>query len=588
MLQVITGMYFRAVELHETVHRRTLYSNVGFLNKPRVELPIGHLTPATDWSASIHTSLACFTERLEAVRPDGTEEFMLSTGGTDILDDLAAVLSFALDATFTSVYEKAERLIGPPTGRQHNPAPADILPRTFTPRLAVDEHDLADLHAFMTALIGLNRRAFDAAMRTIRRIVVATERVAEDPTLAYTDFVAALESLSAEAEVPSPTWDRLDSRKRKLLDPALDDLEASSAERIRAAILESERAGIKHRYIEFVISHVQPSYFGEQARGTVHPISGPRLRRAVAAAYDARSKNLHELRELTIGTWMSAGGAESVTPAKGPTMLTHQGLNRLARHVVRTYVERAPRHLCTEFVWRDHLPNVVEVRLAPMLYLGHAEAMAPQVSADRAGEFLGLLIEALSEREHWSIDMRPALGRIEQLLKSHRKPSIREPMLMIYLLWHRIFPSPLHRPAPQTFLTAAERELSTPSMYSFATAVLLQLDPPWTIEEICELAERRYEALHGPRPDEMPSRLDAALWVVVAQQILREDNAHSTACAALARAIECAPGDTDLLALQGQITTGSVDVEFDVRTYVIGPPHPKSGETNTKPAIGAE
>jgi hypothetical protein len=581
-------MYFREVKLYETVHRRILYSNVGFLNNTRVQLPIGDLVPATEWGASIHTSLASLTERLEAVRPDGTDEFILSTGGDAILDDLAAVLSFALDATFTPVHEKAERLIGPPSGRGHDPVPADILPRTFTPRSVVNESDLADLHAFISALLGLNRRAFDAAMRTIRRIVIASERVAEDPTLAYTDYVAALEALSAETEVPVPTWERLDSRKRKLLDPALDVLEDSAADGIRAAILESERAGIKNRYVEFVVSHVQSSYFGEQARGTVLPIPGPRLRRAVAAAYDARSKNMHELGELAIGAWMSADGAESVAPAKGPTMLTHQGLNRLARHVVRSYIERAPRHLDTDFRWRDHLPNVAQVRLTPMLYLGHAEAMAPQVAAVRAGEFLGLLIEALSGREQWSIDMRPALGRIEQLLTSHRSPSVREPMLMMYLLWHRIFPSDVHRPAPQTVLAAAERELTGPSMHSFAAALLLGLDPPWSIEEVCELAEQRYEALQGSICDEMPTRLEAALWVVVAQRLSRDGDAHATACAALARAVECAPGDIDLLTLQGQFAAGRGGDGFDVCAYVIAPALLDSGGEGSEPVVTAQ
>ncbi|WP_433665861.1 hypothetical protein ACQP06_18900 [Nocardia sp. CA-136227] len=134
MLQVITGMYFRDVELHATHHRQTLYTNVGGpWRRDRIDLGIGHLVPTTDYTAQVATMLACLTERLEAVREDGTDEFMISTGGTAIIEDLATVLSFALDATVTTNYGTAARLISPPTGSYRSPAPSDILPHVFTP-----------------------------------------------------------------------------------------------------------------------------------------------------------------------------------------------------------------------------------------------------------------------------------------------------------------------------------------------------------------------------------------------------------------------------------------------------------------------
>jgi hypothetical protein len=40
----------------------------------------------------------------------------------------------------------------------------------------------------MTRLLALNRDVYERAMRAMRRIVTASERVAEDPTLAYTDY----------------------------------------------------------------------------------------------------------------------------------------------------------------------------------------------------------------------------------------------------------------------------------------------------------------------------------------------------------------------------------------------------------------
>jgi hypothetical protein len=48
-------------------------------------------------------------------------------------------------------------------------------------------------------------------MKAIRRIVGAWQKIADDPTIAYTDIVAALESLSAKhKDVPALTWQNVD------------------------------------------------------------------------------------------------------------------------------------------------------------------------------------------------------------------------------------------------------------------------------------------------------------------------------------------------------------------------------------------
>ncbi|GAB2582639.1 hypothetical protein GCM10027269_42410 [Kribbella endophytica] len=109
-------------------------------------------------------------------------------------------------------------MIRNPSGSHHSPAPADIPPRTFTPNLVLHDDDIEDLQKFTSDLLMLNRTVYEQAMSAMRRIVTASERVAEDPTLAYTDYVAALESLSISTEMPLPAWERLDPRNRRILD----------------------------------------------------------------------------------------------------------------------------------------------------------------------------------------------------------------------------------------------------------------------------------------------------------------------------------------------------------------------------------
>src|ERR1700754_2683459 len=104
-------MYFReGVPLHSTVHREVLYTSRHFLREGVVDLPVGELAPSTE-HAPVSTVTLSVTEHLEAEDPDGESAMLVATAGTDLIDDLADVLSFGLNAIFTRNRDLAKRLV---------------------------------------------------------------------------------------------------------------------------------------------------------------------------------------------------------------------------------------------------------------------------------------------------------------------------------------------------------------------------------------------------------------------------------------------------------------------------------------------
>src|SRR5688500_10105370 len=98
MLQIITGKFFTTDQLYVTHHRGVLYTNYHPLWQRKTETAIGVLLP-TIRQGNISTWVYEVDERLEAVRPDGQKEFMISTGGDEIIQDFSAVVAFALNIT---------------------------------------------------------------------------------------------------------------------------------------------------------------------------------------------------------------------------------------------------------------------------------------------------------------------------------------------------------------------------------------------------------------------------------------------------------------------------------------------------------
>ena len=251
---------------------------------------------------------------------------------------------------------------------------------------------------FLDRLLSLRRESFEAAMRAIRRIVRAMQWASADQTVSYVHLVAALEFLAGDVEVDAFPWRDFDSRKRRLIDPALRDLDPESAERVRKAIIEAERAGSRRRFIAFVRQNLRPSYFRVEAAGRKQPLRGPDLERALKTAYDVRSESVHALEELPREVIVLGTGADTTYANDFGTMLSLQGLASLARHVVTTYISGAPVGVDGDFDWRASLPGIVQMRAAPKYWAWNAASLDHETAGARLSACLEWLIEVMAGR----------------------------------------------------------------------------------------------------------------------------------------------------------------------------------------------
>ena len=153
-------------------------------------------------------------DRLEAQRPDGTDEFMIGTSGEELIDDVAYVMTFTLNRTFSRNHDQVHRMVPHlgDTGRRRGAA--SLFPNLFDPGQAIQSGELEDLKQFMDSLLALGREDFVRVMRAVRNTVDSadplrhrrSERRLHGPGL-------ALESLGEDDLTIPVTWDRYDGRK---------------------------------------------------------------------------------------------------------------------------------------------------------------------------------------------------------------------------------------------------------------------------------------------------------------------------------------------------------------------------------------
>lgn len=571
MLQIASGMYFRDVPLHETLHRDVFFSNAAALRSAAVELAFGRLLFASGTSTITPITIEVM-DRLEAVDASGESSVMVATGGRELLDDAASVVAFALNVTCSRQLSQVDRIVPQalPTGPTRGPA--SILRRTFDPGVMLLSSDFDGLRAFVSRLLALNRGHFEAAMRSIRKINAATFLVSEDPGLAYTLFVAALESLvndgTSQADAYAD-WDTYDPKKRQILDDRLSSLEPEQIAIVRSAILEADQLSLTRRFVDFVSDHIRPSYFRADASGAKQAMGSTDVEHALRTAYRLRSRTIHELRELEPELWVISDRADTLR-WEGRRVLALEGLNRLCRHVVRTYIDRSPTVHDDVFDYRQNLPGIVRMELAPQYWVGKVGDNFSATMAPRQLQgFIDVLIPVLSgEEDQIPVDLTNLLTHIERLLPSEARVEKRRPMIAIYILWNSILATEFRRPGYEHVIRDFEAVLCKPSIEAFIVGLLLGVQLDWSAQELDNLATDRLAELGRGRGQPLTRRLDAGLLLFAAQKRL-DDSEIERGQQLISTAVEFCPGLKELVDLEEQVRTGK-HVDIDVQEFAFG------------------
>jgi hypothetical protein len=369
---------------------------------------------------------------------------------------------------------------------------------------------------------------------------------------------------------PVPTWQNVDGRKRKLIDAALEGSDESTAGKVRQAVIEAEYAGARMRFIEFVLANISPAFYREEAADAIRPIRGADLRRAVGLAYDIRSRNVHALTDLPPEAWVFTGGADTESPPGVGLMLSLEGLSRLARHVVRSYVASAPTGTDAAFNWRAAIPGQMKAELAPQYWIWQPEGLTKDTAAYYLDGFIRHLNDVKAGCAEGVTDMNGVLGRIETLVPGMAASSAGAAMIALYFLWHRNLPPENHRSGAPAFLAKYKKALMAPSVTAFAAGLLTGDLPAWSHDQWLALANsRRDERTTKKSAQPLPPALDAALLVMVTH-ILLNAGQESAAAQMAAWAVEEMPGHKALSAWEASIAAGQPPIKVDLTALILG------------------
>ena len=542
MLQIASGKLFRKKPGQRNELRGVLYTNLRVYDRV-IETSAGRLLS----TSNLHDSKTLVYELAELIEDDPGPGVIASHGIDPYLSDFATVVSFVLNVTCTPDHDLTLRLLsGRPSPSVQFP-PNKLVARAFDDMVWCQPRDEIQLFEMVAQLISLKRESFLAAMRSIRSYVTGLHRLADDHELAYTLLVVAIESLAPEFDDSNPQWSDYDQRKRLAIDKALVGADEGLATRVREALLATEHVALGRRFREFALEHLEPSYFRKEAQGLVNPVGYSDLEVALRQAYNLRSDYVHELAELP--AILKLPGFGDTAPLGRQAVLTFQGLARLARHVIATFIQRQPKVHREAYDYRLELPGVARVELEPRYWVGRADNLHNNAGRRRLEGFLKQATACLLQGEGASVtNLRDVLLEVERMLPQMSAHQ-RRPFIALYILFNTMALGNGKMDQFEGLTKHYWDEFSQPEIESMLSFLVLGIVPEWSLSEHREVHDTYFREKHHKNGLRVPPALEAGLCLTLAEHYrLAGDVVQARAL--ITSAAENHPGHAPLLDLE--------------------------------------
>lgn len=548
MLQIASGKLFSRPVGRRNEHRGILYTNLRLVRDGPIETAGGRLLPTT----TLHDSRAVVYETVELIEEAPIGPGALRSRGMDpYLDEFAAIASFALNVVCTPNANLAVRLLSDQRLVGIRGRPSKFVRRFFDNDVWCQANDEARLQGLVGDLIGLERQSYRAAVRAIRTYVTGLHRLADDLELAYTLLVTSIESLAQGFDGHQGDWEDYDSTKRVQIDNALVDADASTATKVRSALLEIEHMSLARRFRDFTLDHVTDAYFRGEASFEDGPIGRAELPDALREAYRMRSKYIHNLEELPRIMTLGLSHGETVRPDRA-TMLTFQGLARLARCVITEFIRKQPRTDAEPYDYLLEDTGVIQARMAPQYWVGATDGLTHECGPRRFEGFAEQLASHLIGEPNASLtDLRILLAKIETMLPG-MDVARRRPFVALHILFNGHAPDAFKTPEFDAVRARYTADLEDPTVEAMFFRLLSFSEPAWPLPEHERVHGEYFKRRNWKKELRMPKALEAGVSLVLAERFRVALN-RAKAAELVRFAVENLPGHPRLLELEARL-----------------------------------
>ena len=522
MLQIITGRFFADGPVNEGEFDGILYSNWSCLQP--IATQIGELRP----SLARGTRLSSYVFRYKVKYETSPDDILILPPGDQAVEQFRVLAGLWFRAFFHYDRQHVELLCRPdPQQAADSGVPSRFVEAFFDAPAAADGKAVSGFGPFLDKVLAMPRATYRLFMSCLIAFSDALEAIDTNRDLAYSMFVYVLEGLTQGSDGFTPTWQDFPQDQRSRLDAQLERVDPGIADAITHILIDNPHLKLMKRFIAFTISHIDDSFFRQEAAGRERALRKNELVQALRSLYKSRSGYVHSLRQiqqhLRLPDWTRNA---DVFHWDNEPHLTLSGLARLCRHVLLRFVERQPVLEKEEYpAWRQELPGIISAQLAPHLWLGRTDTFRPEFVVKRFNGLVEHLAQSVRQSPITLPDIRSLVELMETLIPNARREH-QKVMVCFYWLYHQITSEELHRPKWRACLARYKDVLEECSICMMTSSVMVRGQLSWPVEQCEEAFEDYLNRKFKTRAVNLPGIIEIAVMGEIANLHLESGNSE--------------------------------------------------------------
>jgi hypothetical protein len=518
MLQVISGKFFKSDERFRHNGFGIAYSNYAWVAP--IDTCAGRVEPVDTYRA-VSSYVITYMNQIEKAK-DG-KSVLVRIGDQEIIEQFLLLLTFGLKALFhidRATIEAHCRDV-PATSNDYNVGGVVAAP-FLSSRISGNDAQIEALKHFITQVIGLQRKTYCAATNSLRSFSGALQLLRGNIDLAYSMLVYCIESLCQTHDDYLPRWEDYDEGVRRRIDKILERADATLAEQIRGALLYERNLKATVRFVDFAVAHIDDSFFTEKAVGRCFGLRRSQLVPALRNAYKMRSRYVHQLLPVESQVRYPLGHGDVFEMGNQP-YLTFSGLLRVTHEVVTNFVLRQPQLEKEDYDWREDLPGVVRIKLAPQYWIGNPDSFKRDQAVRRLSGVLQNYEDALLNKSPLT-DIRGVLSKCEESF-AKMSQSQRRAALAMYVLYNRAIVPEGKCPDYEKYLELYKSELDELCIEMLVVKLKLGDDIPWDIDDCARCFADYLNGQFSKGSMRIPHITSVSLRLAIANRYLQTDQA---------------------------------------------------------------
>lgn len=519
MLQIISGKFFESDDRFSHDGKGILFSNYSWVQA--IETCVATLEPV-DTYASVSSYVVSYCNQIEKEKPPA-KNVLVRTGDSEIVEQFMIICSFFLEAFFhqdRSVVATACR------DQKYSSSdyciPSQFVPRVFSRQIRGNTKEIDDFTNFVDEVICLKREDYTSVITSLRCFNDAMQIVGVNIDLAYSLLIYSIEALAQRSDSFKPTWEDYPQNTQYGLNDIFIELDTDVAGRIKDALLKDSNLKSTVRFLNFVRGNIEDSFFIQESPEGYMALRRSEFDRALKNAYVIRSKFAHLLQPIQEQLRHPQMADGDIVRFADEPYLTIAGLARIARHVIRNFINKANKVVHEGYDWRASLPGIMRMEMAPQYWIWQHEGVKAEHATKKLSGFLSQL-EAVKLRSEAITDLRDLLEKYEKLICQSSSP-YRVQLLTTYVLYNG-YVNEEHRNKNYSKVFEKNKKIFDECTIETMLAWLLMgQNWPWQKEECSACWNSYLKAIHRKNSIKIPPVMNVAILLEIASMFLNDEN----------------------------------------------------------------